>query len=70
LGVVVSGSFAYVADKYRGLLIIDISNPALPSEAGFFDTPHHARGVAVSGSYPYVADEASGLRILDLWPFD
>ena len=65
-GVAVSGSYAYVADDTYGLRIIDISNPATPTEAGFYDTPGTAYGVAVSGSYAYVADGTSGLRILDV----
>ena len=64
--VAVSGDYAYVADYDTGLRIINISNPASPSEAGFFDTGGLASGVAVSGSYAYVADDSSGLRILNI----
>ena len=46
--------------------IINISNPASPTEVGFYDTPGALRGVAVSGSYAYVADYNSGLRIIDI----
>ncbi|MHB8157622.1 MAG: T9SS type A sorting domain-containing protein, partial [Desulfocucumaceae bacterium] len=62
--VAVSGSHAYVGDYSYGLRIIDISNPAIPVEAGCYGTPVGAWGVAVSGSYAYVADGDSGLRIL------
>ena len=66
LGVFVSGSYAYVADGYAGLRIIDVSNPSSPYEAGYYDTPDFARGVFVSGSYAYVADNEAGLRIINV----
>ncbi len=64
--VTVSGNYAYVADSYSGLRIINISNPGSPSETGFYDTPGWAHDVAVSGNYAYVADYASGLRIINI----
>ena len=65
-GVVVSGSYAYVADDSAGLRIINISDPAHPTETGFYDTPGTAWKVVVSGSYAYVADEGAGLRIINI----
>ncbi|MBN2425372.1 MAG: T9SS type A sorting domain-containing protein, partial [Calditrichaceae bacterium] len=62
--VAVSGAYAYVADEGDGLRIIDISNPAAPTESGFFDTGGSALGVAVSGAYAYVADGGDGLCII------
>jgi hypothetical protein len=49
-----------------GLRVIDVSDPAHPTEVGFYDTPGYARGVAVSGPYAYVADGGSGLRVIDV----
>jgi hypothetical protein len=46
------------------LRIIDVSNPAAPSETGFFDTGENAYGVAVSGNYAYLADGDDGLYII------
>ena len=66
VGVAVSGSYAYVADETGGLRIINIANPALPSEVGFCETPGSSYGVAVTGSYAYVADIGSGLRIINI----
>ena len=62
----ISGSYAYVAAESGGLRIINISNPAAPTEAGFYDTPGYAYGVAISGSYAYVADSGSGLQIINI----
>ncbi len=63
-GVVVAGSYAYVADYYSGLQVIDISDPTSPWIVGSVDTPGSAYGVAVAGSYAYVADCYSGLQVL------
>jgi len=64
--VAVAGNYAYVADEVGGLRIIDVSNPAAPTEVGFYDTPGNAYGVAVAGNYAYVADDLDGLRIIDI----
>ncbi|MCB0295853.1 MAG: hypothetical protein KDG51_11580, partial [Calditrichaeota bacterium] len=42
------------------------SNPASPTEAGFFDTPGTTFGVALAGSHAYLADGPGGLRIIDV----
>ena len=55
-----------MADENAGLRVIDVSNPASPSEVGFYDTPYYAYGVAISGGYAYVANGASGLRVIDV----
>ena len=63
----ISGDYAYVADRHGGLRIIDVSDPADPTETGFYDTPGSAEAIAVSGNYAYVADDiASGLRVIDV----
>jgi len=64
-GVAVAGNYAYVADSGSGLRVVNIANPAAPSEVGFYVTPGDAMGVAVSGNYAYVADYGSGLGIYD-----
>jgi hypothetical protein len=65
-GVAVYGSYAYLADEYGGLRIINISNPTAPVAAGYYDTPGSAYGVVISGQYAYVSDGSSGLRIIDI----
>ncbi|MCZ8242017.1 MAG: hypothetical protein O9323_09605, partial [Microcystis sp. LE19-131.1A] len=60
------GNYAYVADYYLGLQIIDISNPAAPTLKGNYDTSGYANGVQVVGNYAYVADNYSGLQIIDI----
>ena len=64
--VMVSGSYAYVADDYTGLQVIDVSNPKNPEIAGSVDTPGNARKVFVSGSFAYVADYWDGFHIVNI----
>jgi hypothetical protein len=63
-GVVVSGSYAYVAAE--DLSIVDVSNPQNPQEVGRYVSPDFAHDVRVAGNLAYVADGFSGLRILDV----
>jgi hypothetical protein len=66
IGVVVSGSLAYVADEGGGFRIIDVSNPAAPQQRGALQTAGVAQDVAVSGNYAYLAAAGAGLRIIDV----
>ncbi len=45
---------------------MNISDPAKPTETGFYDTPGFVYGVAVSWGYAYVADGEAGLLILKI----
>ncbi|MEO0100578.1 MAG: hypothetical protein ABIL04_06220 [candidate division WOR-3 bacterium] len=65
-GVYVSSPYAYVADGYAGLRVIDISNPTNPQEVGSYDTPDYASGVYILSPYTYVADRDAGLRVIDV----
>jgi hypothetical protein len=62
----VSGSYAYVADYYQGLRIIDISNPQAPVEVGHCDSARNAVHVLVRDSLAYVASHSYGLRVVDV----
>ena len=59
--VTVSGTYAYVADGFYGMQIVDIANTSAP-RIGAVDTPGDATGVAVSGTHAYVADGAADYR--------
>jgi len=65
-GVAVSGNYAYVADGFAGLQVINISNASSPTRVGGYDTSGCAYGVAVSGSYAYVADYDGGIVVLGI----
>ena len=67
--VVVAGSYAYVAARSAGLIVVDIADPAKPQQTGFYDTPGEAAGVTLADSYPgyaFVADLSGGLRVIDI----
>lgn len=66
IGVAVAGGYAYVADRFSGLQVIDISSHGMPQIVGAVDTPGRAWGVAVSGRYAYVADRSGGLHVIDV----
>jgi hypothetical protein len=66
VAVTVAGPYAYVADSYGGLQVIDVSDPARPQWVGGYDTSGSAQGVAVSGNYAYVADSYGGLQVIDV----
>ena len=53
-GVDVNGSYAYVADHYGGLQVIDVTNPSNPTIVGSIDSIL-AYKVDVSDGYAYVA---------------
>ncbi len=65
LSVAVSGSYAYVADGYKGLRIMDVSDPSSPKEVGFIQ-PTDCVGVAVNGSLLYYLSKWSYVRIIDV----
>jgi Tfp pilus assembly protein PilE len=69
LDVQIVGNYAYVADNFSGLQIIDISNPAAPTLKGNYDTSGNAYGVQIVGNYAYVADYGGGLKIIDVSDF-
>ena len=69
--VAVQGAYAYVTSwdadaQLPGLRIIDVSDPAAPFEASFYDTAEEVSDVAVAGTYAYLGDWSGGLRIIDV----
>jgi len=59
----VSGNYCYVASEGTGVRTIDVSNPASPVEAGYYDGVPQSRGVTVNGKYIYVAEKIDGLTL-------
>ncbi|MFW9941495.1 MAG: hypothetical protein ACFFFT_10685, partial [Candidatus Thorarchaeota archaeon] len=64
--IYVSGDYAYVADDWTGLAIINISDPTDPGSAIYEVTTGNAIGVYVSGDYAYVADHNEGLAVINI----
>lgn len=70
--IVVADEYVYVAADEGGLLIVDASDPAHPTETGFYEmsTWRAATRIAVSGNYVYLVDEydstLASLQVLDV----
>ncbi|MGM0470124.1 MAG: hypothetical protein ACQERB_15095 [Promethearchaeati archaeon] len=68
--VYVNGDYAYIADDWKGLAIIDISDPTNPGAPIYEDIPSGwAQAVYISGNYAYVAYTGmtkNGLAIIDV----
>jgi hypothetical protein len=68
----VVGDLAYVANYYRGLQVIDVSDPTAPLEIGSLVITGGPRGyggsraVEVVGDLVYVAAGSAGLRVIDV----
>ncbi len=67
-GVYISGSYAYVADSYSGVQVIDISNPRNPAIVDSFgnDPGLCISDVYISGTYAYMAADTLGLLVIDI----
>lgn len=53
----------YVAEGFRGVHVLDVSNPTEPKRLQFLATVQ-PRGLALAGEHLYVADGAGGLRVM------
>ncbi|MBI4991697.1 MAG: hypothetical protein HZB99_00575 [Candidatus Harrisonbacteria bacterium] len=62
-GIYVSGKYAFLASS--GLRIIDVSNPANPTQVSSVETDG-SKGVFVAGKYAYVGTAENGLAIIDI----
>ena len=57
------GNYCYVASEATGVRTIDITNPASPLEAGYYDGVPQSRGLVGNGRYVYVAEKTDGVSI-------
>ncbi|MBN1810742.1 MAG: hypothetical protein JXA14_02790 [Anaerolineae bacterium] len=48
--------------------MIDVSDPAMPTEVGFYGAPRYASDVTVVNGLVYVAQGAAGLFVLRFIP--
>ncbi|MCP4582995.1 MAG: hypothetical protein GY839_15410, partial [candidate division Zixibacteria bacterium] len=66
-GVDVVGQYAYTADYYEGMSVIDISDPVNPVIVGRESMPGRALDIRVNGNYAYCSDDGEGsLSIVDI----
>ncbi|MHA1375252.1 MAG: hypothetical protein ACTSR7_13280 [Promethearchaeota archaeon] len=64
--IFISGDYAYIADEWNGLVVIDISDPTTPGTPICKPTDGGAWGIYVSGNYAFIADDTSGLAVIDI----
>ncbi len=64
--IAIADTTIYVADDAAGLLLIDASDPEMPTLAAALDTPGLTRAVVISGTYALVADGGRGLQMIDI----
>lgn len=67
VGIGISEPYAYVTQANTGLHVIDISNPAQPTQVGFYqEYTSYSNSLAIAGSYAYVANGEYGFSVLDV----
>ncbi|MDQ3233007.1 MAG: hypothetical protein M3Q07_14405 [Pseudobdellovibrionaceae bacterium] len=71
LGVRTSGNYSYVCRGVAGLSIVNVSNPANPTQTGFISmgntsTSGWCSDVKIVGNYAYVANWDKGLIVVDV----
>jgi hypothetical protein len=64
--VAITADYAYVADRYDGLAVIDVSNPQAPTEGGRYSFDLLERIWAVTDNYLYLGETGTGLRVIDV----
>jgi hypothetical protein len=62
----VSGNYAYVADWYAGLQVVNVSNPTNCTRVGGYNTAGGASRLALQGDYVYIADDFAGMVVIDV----
>ncbi|MBU0691427.1 T9SS type A sorting domain-containing protein [bacterium] len=61
----VYGDLVYIADGYRGMRVVDVSNPAVPEEIAGYNRYGSIEDIRIVGSIAYVR-ESYNLSILDV----
>ncbi len=69
VGIAISGGYAYVADRDKGLQVFDIDPPESTELVSVTDTPSATDRILVSDDYAYVQDWSNGcMYIYDIAP--
>ena len=63
--IVAEGDYAYCS-FLNGLVILDISDPAVPTLASRYYFHGHGQDILKSGTYVYIADGEAGVQIVDV----
>lgn len=63
----VENGYAYIADGYGGVEVVDVYDPMNPSVIGYVDLIDGSTGIKVDGEYAYVSEYIlGGLQIVDI----
>ena len=62
----VAGNYAYLAHDSEGLVVVNLTDPDNPVEAGNLSTNGKAQAVYIDGNYAYIANYLNGLVIADI----
>jgi hypothetical protein len=65
IDIFASGNYAFIADLYNGLHIVDVSNPNEPDYKKGIALPG-ATDIDISDTYLYITLQSSGMAILDI----
>ncbi len=66
LDIAVADDLAYLVVGTKGLLILDVGDPADPFEVGSHSTNGYAQSIAVNGKVVYIANRSEGVTIIDV----
>ncbi len=59
-------TYAYLAARETGLVVVDLTNPLVPRIANIIDTPDRATDVLVDRNFLFIADRLSGVLIYNI----
>jgi len=68
--VSVQGDYAYVANFFSGVYILDVSDPSNPKDISHYDTPGRCNSIVVKDTIAYVSDENSIILLNIQDPFN
>jgi hypothetical protein len=64
--VAVQGNYAFVADNFAGIQILDVSVPASPTLAASFTTLGSATDISIDGSLAAISNAEAGMILADI----
>jgi hypothetical protein len=64
--VVIIDDYAYIANGMNGLVVVDVSDSSLPTEAAHLPLPGKSIALSVVGSNLYLLDEEDTLRVISI----
>ncbi len=65
-GLALDGNLLYVADKSKGMVILDVSDPSAPKKAGGYPNMKNTKTIQIEDTLAYVADGPDRLWILNI----